>query len=142
MSYSIYSPDGFTIEREPSYETKEKAEKAFKQWIKTYERQGYYSSVRHGKIPLNELENYCKFVCNEELNQEHYKPFNISSFCKADLLTIERNSEPVFNKSDIENLTDLDMEAIASKLSDDYCEQLFWSSLEIITENVISRKKQ
>jgi hypothetical protein len=36
-------------------------------WIKRYEVQGYYSS-NNGRIPLNELENYCQFktISNEK----------------------------------------------------------------------------
>lgn len=33
---------------------------------------------------------------------------------------------------DTENISDDTMESLASKLADDYCEQLFWTSLDII----------
>jgi len=36
---------------------------------------------------------------------------------------------------DTSNVSDDTMERLASKLADDYCEQLFWSSLEILAEN-------
>lgn len=35
---------------------------------------------------------------------------------------------------DTTNVDDDTMKELASKMSDDYCEQLFWSSLEIIAE--------
>jgi len=35
---------------------------AFEEWKKRYEMQGYYSSTNYGRIPLNELENYCKII--------------------------------------------------------------------------------
>lgn len=74
------------------------------------------------------------------------KPFVITSVCKEDLLGIEKcdkdgNIIPFFNEDDVINLSDSDMERIASKLSDDYCEQLFWSSLQIIGEYIIEQSK-
>ncbi|MCA6368265.1 MAG: hypothetical protein IM631_12170 [Cytophagales bacterium] len=75
------------------------------------------------------------------------KPFVISTVCKADLLGLERelaNNKvvPVFKKSDINRLTEADMERLASKLANDYCEQLYWSSLEIIAEYIIEQNKR
>ena len=60
--YQVLSPDGFTIDREiDTYPSKEKAEDALTEWIKRYEKQGYYST--NGKrIPLNEIRNYCSLV--------------------------------------------------------------------------------
>lgn len=77
-----------------------------------------------------------------------HKPFEITSVCKADILGFERYNdkkgdvEPAFKKSDIMKLNNFDMKKIASKLADDYCDQLFWSSLEIITESVLENKKK
>ncbi|NDW08761.1 hypothetical protein [Dysgonomonas sp. 520] len=36
---------------------------------------------------------------------------------------------------DVSNVQDCDMETLARKMSNDYCEQLFWTSLEIIAED-------
>ena len=59
--YEVLSPDGFTIEFDrPYYTSKEKAFEAFDKWKERYRRQGYYSS-NNGRIPLEELENYCTF---------------------------------------------------------------------------------
>jgi hypothetical protein len=61
--YQILSPDGFTIEREPYfYTSKKKALETFDKWKKNYERQGYYSSSKYGRITLSELEDYCQFT--------------------------------------------------------------------------------
>jgi hypothetical protein len=60
--YVVISPDGFTIHFEETYESKAEAAFAFKQWVKRYENQGYYSSTNHGRIPLNEVIQYCKIV--------------------------------------------------------------------------------
>lgn len=62
MKVQVLSPDGFTIEFEKwSYPSKKKAKEAFDKWKILYEIQGYYSSLRHGRISLEELESYCKF---------------------------------------------------------------------------------
>jgi len=37
---------------------------------------------------------------------------------------------------DVSKVTDNDMITLVNKLSDDYCEQLFWSSLEILAEAI------
>jgi len=60
--YEVLSPDGFTIEFDrPYYLSKKKAFEAFDKWKKRYEQQGYYSSNNYGRIPLDQLENYCTF---------------------------------------------------------------------------------
>ena len=44
---------------------------------------------------------------------------------------------------DVSKVTESDMKTLANKLSDDYCEQLFWNSLTIIADAIgIPRKKQ
>ena len=74
------------------------------------------------------------------------KQFKIASVCKEDLLGLEKcdregNITPMFNRDDVMSLTDSQMERLASKLSDDYCEQLYWLSLEIIGEYIIEQSK-
>ena len=57
--YQVLSPDGFTIEREPSYYTsKKKAMESFLKWKENYQRQGYYSSTKYGRIHLSDLGEY------------------------------------------------------------------------------------
>lgn len=61
--YFVVSPDGFSIERDRSYETPEDAWAAFDQWEKRYEVQGYYSTFRGTEriqIPLEELKAACE----------------------------------------------------------------------------------
>lgn len=70
-----------------------------------------------------------------------YKPYNITSVCKADLFEKFKNSK-IVTVQDIENFTDHDMERIASKMSDAYCENGFWIDLEIITEIYLEHKKR
>jgi hypothetical protein len=62
--YDILSPDGFSIrigDAEP-FKTKKEGLQYFEQWKKRYERQGYYSSVPYGRIPLEDLAEYCKWI--------------------------------------------------------------------------------
>ena len=63
-TYNVLSPDGFTIHFSDTYKSIKEAKKAIKEWKKNYERQGYYSSTKYGRIPLNELEKYCDIVLN------------------------------------------------------------------------------
>jgi len=61
--YDILSPDGFTIRIgvEP-FSSKKIAQDYFKKWKDRYQVQGYYSSVPYGRIPFNDLEDYCELV--------------------------------------------------------------------------------
>jgi len=71
------------------------------------------------------------------------KPFNITSVCKLDIISlIQDDCKKDFTLTDIKKLTKVDMEHIARKMSNDYLEQLFWSSLKAITEYYITNKKQ
>jgi hypothetical protein len=59
--FDILSPDGFAMYFDKTFSTPEKAELGFKEWVKRFEHQGYYSSNR-GRIPLSELREHCKLV--------------------------------------------------------------------------------
>lgn len=59
---NVISPDGFSIEYDGAYTSIEEAESAFNQWKQRYNRQGYYSSTTQGRIPLEDLEEYCTLV--------------------------------------------------------------------------------
>ena len=60
--FEVFSPDGFAISREETYPTFEVAKQKLKEWVKRYEFQGHYSSVKYGRIPLDELEYECTIV--------------------------------------------------------------------------------
>lgn len=60
--YDVISPDGFSIHPVDTYSSPEEAEKAFKKWKQGYKQQGYYSSVKYGRIPLSELKRYVDIV--------------------------------------------------------------------------------
>jgi len=61
--YDILSPDGFSIRIgvEP-FTSMKKAREYFKEWKDRYKIQGYYSSVPYGRIPLEDLEDYCQWI--------------------------------------------------------------------------------
>ncbi|SLM30857.1 hypothetical protein MTBBW1_2500006 [Desulfamplus magnetovallimortis] len=66
-------------------------------------------------------------------NKENEKMFfTITSISKEDIIHAFNEDEHV--KKIVEAMDDSDMETLASKMADDYCEQLFWSSLKIIFE--------
>ncbi|HWY35602.1 MAG TPA: hypothetical protein VNX68_13225 [Nitrosopumilaceae archaeon] len=60
--YNVISPDGFAIHFSDTYTSKKKAMEAFETWKKRYEPQGYYSSSKFGRIPLEELGEYCDII--------------------------------------------------------------------------------
>ena len=66
--WDVISPDGFSIHVSDVYDSIEAAIAAFNVWKENYKRQGYYSSVRFGRIPLEDLEDYCQF------KETDYKP--------------------------------------------------------------------
>ena len=60
--YDVLSPDGFSIHPVDTYPSEKKAREAFDKWKERYKTQGYYSSTNYGRIPLDDLFNYCKVV--------------------------------------------------------------------------------
>ena len=65
----------------------------------------------------------------EEMNKE----FNITSVSREDL---------EYRGFDTTNITDAQMEELARKMCDDYLEQMFWISLDIIAEDIIGIPKK
>ena len=65
----------------------------------------------------------------EEMN----KGFNITSVSRQDL---------EYRGFDTTNITDAQMEKQAQKMCDDYLEQMFWISLDIIAEDIMGFKKK
>lgn len=59
VEYNYISPDGFAISSD-NFESKENANNFLNKWLKTFEKQGYYSSVKYGKIPFSVLESFCE----------------------------------------------------------------------------------
>ena len=59
--YDVLSPDGFSIHPTDTYSSLRKAVKAFKEWKERFKIQGYYSSVKFGRIHLDDLEDFMQF---------------------------------------------------------------------------------
>ena len=68
-------------------------------------------------------------VTTEEMNKE----FKITSVTREDL---------EMRGFDTTNITDAQMERLAQKMCDDYLEQMFWISLDIIAEDIIGIPKK
>lgn len=62
MPYDAISPDGFSISRDDTYATPDEARLAISDWAKRYEWQGFYSTARRERIPLEELPGRCRIV--------------------------------------------------------------------------------
>lgn len=89
---------------------------------------GFIEQINYGSILLDSNMDYIRKI---EVPDEFFK---ITSVSRADLE--ERGFE-------VSNVSDATMERLASKMADDYCEQLFWESLEIIAESIgIKRIKE
>ena len=65
----------------------------------------------------------------EEMNKE----FKITSVTREDL---------EMRGFDTTNITDAQMERLAQKMCDDYLEQMFWISLDIIAEDIMGIPKK
>jgi len=64
------------------------------------------------------------------------KYYQITSLHKKDIIkAFEDTKHEETVKQKVSEMTDEDMENLAGKLADDYCEQLFWNSLKIIFES-------
>jgi len=64
-------------------------------------------------------------------HEEMTKPFPITSMTREDL-------KRYFTEADVEQFSDADMESLASKLADVYCEGQFWENLEAIAEVILT----
>ena len=65
--------------------------------------------------------------------EEMSKEFKITSVTREDLES---------RGFDTTNITDEQMEELARKMCDDYLEQMFWISLDIIAEDIIGIPKK
>ncbi len=60
--YRILSPDGFDIRMDKFSYSEKEIEKELEGFAKRYEMQGYYSSVKYGRIHLLDIADYCSVV--------------------------------------------------------------------------------
>lgn len=61
MKYNVISPDGFPMTCEP-FASKQAAPDAVPVLCKRYEHQGYYSTARWDRIPIEELPAWLRIV--------------------------------------------------------------------------------
>lgn len=59
-TFNVLSPDGISIEMDAEYKSKKLALSSLKRFIERYQRQGYYNSSSHGRIPVEMIICYCK----------------------------------------------------------------------------------
>jgi len=89
---------------------------------------------------LEDLHQY--FEQKENKNEEEYRFLNelIGELPYFDITAVSR--EDLESKGfDTSNIDDSDMETLARKMGDDYCEQLYWTSMEIIAEDYLEIPK-
>jgi hypothetical protein len=61
--YDVISPDGFSIRiGVPLFNSIKERDKYFKMWKERFAKQGYYSSVKYGRIHLADLADYCEWI--------------------------------------------------------------------------------
>ena len=61
MRCEVLSPDGISIEGR-SYRSHRAALRALTRWVRRYEWQGFYSTARWERIPLEELPGRCRLI--------------------------------------------------------------------------------
>jgi hypothetical protein len=64
MKIEILSPDGFSIDMQ-THTSLKNAKIALQNFVKRYEQQGYYSTIKNGQrylMPLNEIIDNCTLI--------------------------------------------------------------------------------
>jgi len=89
------------------------------------------------------LEEFHSYFSNKETLNEQEKQFQLQLTEEIPYFIITRVSRDDLEhlKFDISNVSDEKMQKLASKLGDDYCDQLFWTSLGIMAENCLDIPK-
>ena len=72
-------------------------------------------------------------------NKKEEKFYPITRLCKQDLRNEFKGNEKALKK--IEELDDADMKMLASKMADDYLEQLYWWSMRTIFEELFLKEE-
>jgi hypothetical protein len=70
MLFDVLSPDGISIAYDTLYPTREAAETALRCWAKRFEWQGFYSTSRWERIPLDQLPGRCRIIELEAIDEE------------------------------------------------------------------------
>ena len=103
-------------------------------------------AIYSDNVPLSHRKKYAQFFTppiiadimvswllgNDKLHLVLEPAFGLGIFSRT--LLSKSNSDLTIKGFDIDKITDAHMEELADKMSDDYCEQLFWDSMEIIAD--------
>lgn len=88
--------------------------------------------MQDGRVTVSGDHYTAEITETNEEESTRKESFPITSVSRGDL------DAKGFDTSEVDDAT---MERLASKMADDYCEQLFWSSMEIIAEYMDIPKK-
>lgn len=90
------------------------------------------------------INNLIKYFEAKESKTEEENTFLEELSLYADVFPITAVSRDDLEDRgfDVSNVTDSQMNKLARNMSDDYCEQMFWISMEIIAEEVLNIKKK
>ena len=69
----------------------------------------------------------------EQIHKKLNKPFHISSICRLDLVNDERTEKQVLRMSDYE------MDYLARKMGD-VMQECYWDALEVVLDDILSKK--
>ena len=92
-----------------------------------------YKRGFESKYNIQEIQDINSALEALSRNSIYLNHFPVTYISKDDIIHAFPNDSEV--KTIVNKLDDADMEDLASKLGDDYCEQLFWESLKIIFES-------
>ena len=83
-------------------------------------------------------EDTMREICNgtQGRSSEKKEMFSVTYVCRGDIIYAFEDAD-IFEevKARVNRMDDSDMECLASKMADDYCNQMFWESLRIIFED-------
>lgn len=102
-------------------------------WCQTGHKQRQFSRLAINRT--NCMKKYPKQPLTPEQAEKFYQPFPITSVCRADLVEGFKISE-----MEALNVSDDEMQEIARKLADAYCDNGFWIDLPIIAEYVLKER--
>ena len=91
-----------------------------------------YKKCFKSKYNIQEIQDINSALGSLSRNIIYLDHFPVTYISKDDIIHAFPNNSEV--KTIVKRLDDADMKHLASKLGDDYCEQLFWESLKIIFE--------
>lgn len=92
-----------------------------------------YKKWFEGKEDIQKIQDINRALADLSRNSIYIDSFPVTYISKDDIIHAFPNNSEV--KTIAQSMDDADMKHLASKLGNDYCEQLFWESLKIIFES-------